>query len=239
MKTIPIISLLILGCIASLRADLTAYQALERLESLRGSEALENIIAIRSYDAKPGTSEWVVSRRLGSKFQPAEIVSSTGSPRRGDVALAAQDLPLHAERLRFSMLNMDSDAALRIARKQIGGFRYDFVDYSLFMYPLAGTPAWTLSFYNPEKQRMARLTISGTTGATLRPVEYLVYELSDSTRPATVATFQEPFHERALRSIGNWFSRTGSIFGQDSLRALSTTEEILVGDRTRDDATAQ
>jgi hypothetical protein len=52
---------------------------------------------------------------------------------------------------------------------------------------------------------------------------FFVYELNDSTRPAAVTTLQESFHERAVRSIGKWFSRTASIFGRDSLRAISTT----------------
>lgn len=220
------------------QAGLSAYQALERMTALKGPRALEHVIAVRSFDAAPHPSVWIVSRRQASRYLPADLITPAGKLQQGTADLSAYELPLHAQPLRFSMLNMDSGAAFRIADRAISRhhFSYDWVDYSLFMYPLAGTPAWTLTFYNPKHQRLARVTISATTGAILRPPEFLVYLLEDSSRPlAGVETLQEPFHQRAWRSITKWTSRTFGIFGRDTLRALSTTEEILIGDRTRDD----
>jgi len=220
---------------ANAQAGLSAYHALERYGALRGEGAMHELIQVRSegYGTQPG--EWIFTRLRGSTILPAEILSTSGGLRSGSTALALEGVPNHPRAINFDILNLDSDGALRIARRKAKEqfFRIDRVDYLLRTDPLANVPAWNLILYDENKAKLGRLVINATTGSILRPLRILDYEVVGIAKQGEIVeTTPEPFIDRFSRSVDRWFKRTGDRFTRDAERALSTTEEIAIGQRS-------
>lgn len=220
-----------------LHATETAYQALEHLTERKGSEALDQVFVIRGYGGSPQPQEWVVFRgRPNASVLQTTKIQSRGRIITGSASSQEAELPLHAQPLNFSVLNLDTnvawDVAKRLARKE--NFRFTEIDYRLSTHPIAGVPAWTLRLFNKEKQTMGELVLSGATGEVLQPLRLYRFQMEDIGGNEQLITRREPWGNRALRSIGRWFSRTGEAYGHDLLRAAGTAEEILVDQRTRD-----
>lgn len=220
-----------------LRAEATAYQALEYLGKHRGADALERVFIVRGKNGDPQPEKWVVFRGRPNApvFQTTDI-RSNGRILSGKASASEAGLPPHAQPVNFSVLNLDTNAAWDIARRHARKekFRFQRADYELTTDPLAGVPAWTLHLFDEEHGVMGILVLSGATGEVLRPLKRYRYHIEEVNGRAQLVTENEPWGTRAMRSIGRWFSRTGDAYGHDLLRAAGTAEEILVDQRTRD-----
>jgi len=228
-------ALLTLWMAGTAHASMSAYHALERYRALRGETSMEALIQIRSegYGIHPG--QWIFTRMQGSTILPADILTTSGGIRRGSTALALEGVPNHPRVLNFDILNLDSDGALRIARRKAKEefFRIDRVDYLLRTDPLANVPAWNLILYDESKAKLGRIVINATTGAVLRHLHILDYEVVGIAKEGEIVeTTPEPFVDRFSRSVDRWFKRTGETFSEDAERALSTAEEIAIGQRS-------
>lgn len=225
--------LLFLALAGSLQAAATAYQALEYYDR---NASLENIYMVRGEGGSPHPSAWVLYRgkQNAPTFDMAEIKSS-GVILTGKIPVSTLGLAPHAQRLNFTVLNLDSNAAWHIAKREARkeAFKFDRIDYELKMNPIAGVPAWTMRLFNERLRTVGELTVSGATGDVLHPIKLFRYAVEDENGNAVVVTSREPWVNRALRSVGRWFSQTGTTFGKDMLRATGTAEEIIVGGRTR------
>lgn len=220
-----------------LPAAATAYQALQYLASARGEQALANVFVVRGQGGGPQPEEWIVFRGHSNapNFQATGIRSS-GVFLSGSAPARVVDLQPHAQPINFSVLNLDSNSAWRVAQRAARkeNFHFDRVDYELRTNSLVGSPAWTLRLFNEKKSYLGEITISGATGEVLHPLKLSRYTVEDIEGEPTLAMVEEPWAKRALRSVGHWFNRTGSTFGHDMLRAAGTAEKIIIGRRSRD-----
>jgi len=236
---ISVLLTLIFGASSSLHAAATMYQALEHFADERGSDALDSVMLIRGEGGQPQPAEWIVYRggAKDSEFR-AEGITSSGRVLSGKASARELNLPPHAERVNFSMLSVDSNAAFRIATQEARkeNFSFDRIDYELRANSLAGVPAWSLRLFNESKSYLGELTLSAATGEILRPLQLHSYAVKDVGGQEKLVMVREPWARRAVRSVGRWFSQTGTTFGKDTLRGLGTAEEIAIGNRTRDDA---
>lgn len=221
---------------ASLHADATAYQALEYYANSRGSNALENVFVVRGEGGLPQPGEWIVyrGRPNAPAFQTTGI-KANGTILTGSASASSTGLEPHAKKINFSVLNVDSNAAWHIAKREARkeNFKFGRIDYVLKTNPIAGVPAWSMRLFNEDKAYVGELTISGATGEILYPIKLYRYTVEDVDGQPTLATAREPWANRALRSVGRWFSRAGTAYGKDMVRAAGTAETILVGERTR------
>ena len=232
---IAIVSALLLS--GHLPAQDTAYEALQDLVAERGERALENVVVVRGEDGTPQPAEWIVYRgpTNARAFQAAGIRSG-GHVLSGVASAREVGLEPHAQKVNFTVLNLDSNSAWHIAKREARkeNFRFGRVDYELKTNPLGGVPAWSLRLFNEKTRYVGELTLSGATGAVLHPLKLYRYSVEDEGGRETLLTTREPWIRRAGRSVGRWFSQTGTTYGRDMLRAAGTAEEILVGKRTRD-----
>lgn len=233
----PILCLLaLLSTSGLLPAAATAYQALQHLSASRGEKALSNVFLVRGEGAGALPEEWIVFRGKTNApaFQTTGIKSS-GVFVNGSASARTMNLQPHAQPINFSILNLDSNSAFkvanRVARKE--GLSFNRVDYELRTNELVGVPAWTLRLFNEKRHYFGEVTISGATGEILRPLKLRRYTVEEIDGETIIASVPEPWVKRALRSVGRWFNRTGSAYGHDMLRAAGTAEEIVVGKRTR------
>ena len=236
MKLVVLIFTL-LALSGPLQAAATAYQALEHLSERRGAAALANVFMVRGEGGGPQPEEWIVlrGRSNGATFQ-AEGIRTNGQILSGKASADEVGLPPHAQPVNFSVLNLDSNAAWNIAKREARKENFSFgrADYELSTHPLAGVPAWTLRLFNEDRGTLGVLVLSGATGEVLSRLRFYRYSVADSNGTPELITKREPWGYRALRSVGRWFGRTGEAYGHDLLRAAGTAEEILVDRRTRD-----
>lgn len=229
--------LALLASSAGVRAAATAYQALQHLTASRGQEAIADAFVVRGEGGSPQPEEWIIFRgRPNAPVFRATSIRSSGIFQNASASAATVNLPPHARPINFSILNLDSNSACRIARREARkeNFSFDRVDYELKTNSLTGAPAWTLRLFNEPRSYLGELTISGVTGTILHPLKLKRYTVEMEDGEPLLVTVPEPWVKRALRSIGHWFNRTGSTFGHDMLRAAGTAEEIVIGRRTRD-----
>lgn len=225
-----------MAALGSLGAQATAYQALQYYTDGRGDQALNDIFVVRGEGGGPQPAEWILyrGRPNASLFQATGIKSSglilSGTAPRREVGLAP-----HARPINFSVINLDSNGAYRIAKREARkeNFKFGRIDYELKMSHLGGVPAWYLRLFNEEKFYMGEMALSAATGEVLHPLKLNRYAVEDVDGRAEVVAVREPWARRAVRSVGRWFSQTGTAYGKDMLNAAGTTEEILVGRRTR------
>jgi hypothetical protein len=234
MKTAAFfLALLALSC--QLRAA-TAYQALEYLTDRKGSEALADVFIVRGEGGKSQPEEWIIfrGRSNGTAFQTTGI-RADGKISSGTASAREAGLPPHSRPINFSVLNLDTNAAWNIAKRQARkeNFRFNRADYELSTHPIAGAPAWTLRLFNDDRSTMGVLVLSGATGEVLNSLKLYRYQIVDEDGYQNLITRREPWGYRALRSVGRWFSQTGEAYGHDLMRAAGTAEEILVDKRTR------
>ncbi len=221
---------------ASLHADATAYQALEYYSNRKGSNALDNVFVVRGEGGLPQPGEWTVYRgRPNAPTFQATGIKANGSILTGTASARTVGLEPHAQKVNFSVLNVDSNAAWHIAKREARkeDFKFGRIDYVLKTNPIAGVPAWSMRLFNEDRAYVGELTISGATGEVLHPLKLYRYAVEDVDGQPTLATAREPWGQRAWRSIGRWFGNTGNAYGKDMLRAAGTAEVILVGERTR------
>lgn len=219
------------------RAESPAYQALNHLLAEEGPRALENVILIEGGDGHPHPGEWLVYQAPSrSSFSRVSGIPAHGPIRTGEAPPEDLDLGPHPQAINFSLLNLDSNAAWKIAKKEARkeNFSFDRVDYALKFQSQGGVPAWSLRLYNEKKSYLGELTISGATGEILRPLKLHKYTVEDLNGQETLVMVEEPWIRRAVRSVGRWFSQTGTAYGHDLLQAAGTAEDILVEQRTRD-----
>jgi hypothetical protein len=236
MKSLILAAVLFLP-VGHLPAAATAYQALQHLAASRGSQALDDVFVVRGEGGGPQPEEWIVFRgRTNAPVFQATGIKASGVFLTGSASARTVGLQPHAQPINFSVLNLDSNSAWRVAQRAARkeNFQFDRVDYELKTNPLVGSPAWTLRLFNEKKSYLGEITVSGATGEILHPLRLSRYVVDDIDGEPTLATVQEPWAKRALRSVGHWFNRTGSTFGHDMLRAAGTAEEIVIGRRTRD-----
>lgn len=232
---ITVLFLTMLAAAVSAHAQATAYQALEYLTDRKGGRMLEDVFVVRGDGGNPQPAEWIVYRGQpnGALFQATGIKSSglilSGTAPRQDL-----DLQPHARRINFSVINLDSNGAYRIAQRLARNENFTFgrVDYELKTNNLGAVPAWTLYLFNEKKRYMGELTLSAATGEVLHPLKLHSYKVEDVDGRSELVTVREPWPRRAIRSVGRWFSQTGTVYGTDLRRAAGTTEEILVGRRS-------
>lgn len=230
--------LILIGISPSLMAG-TAYQALEYLVDHRGNAILEDVMLVRGEGGHPQPTEWIVYRgKPNASYFDAAGVTAKGRILTAKSSAHEVNLPPHAEPVRFSMLSVDSNKALQIASREARKENFSFgrIDYELKTNSIAGVPAWSMHLFNEAKSYVGKLTISAATGEILYPLQFHSYVVEDIDGQEKMVTVREPWLRRAVRSVGRWFSQTGTTYGKDTLRALGTAEEILVGDRSRDDA---
>jgi len=224
---------------APLRGAATAYQTLQYLVQERGDGVLKGVMLIKGEGGAPFPEDWHLFRGgpNSAVFQTV-AVSGRGNIINGRSAAREAGLPPHAEPINFSILNVDSNSAFRIATREAKREHFDFdhIDYRLQTNTLAGVPAWTMTMYNPAKGYLATLTISGTNGVVLRPLAIHSYVVEVINGQPEVVRTQESFYRRAMRSVGRWFCQTGSTFGKDIVKSLRTSEEIYIGNSRQDEA---
>ncbi len=215
----------------------TAYQALQYFANSRGDDVLNHVMVVRGEGGGPQPEEWIVYRgRANAPFFQASGIKASGVVLSGTAPARVVALQPHALPLNFSVLNLDSNAAWKIARREArkDNFPFDRVDYELKTNSIANVPAWTLRLFNEKKGLVGELTLSAATGDVLRPLELHRFLVEDVDGQPELVTVREPWLNRAMRSVGRWFNQTGSVYGKDLLRAAGTAEEILVEQRTRD-----
>jgi hypothetical protein len=229
----PVLALFL--TVTSLLADATAYQALEYYSGSR-KNAFDNIFVVRGEGGLPQPGEWTLfrGRSNGPSFQTTAI-KANGVILTGDAPARVVGLEPHAQEINFSVLNVDSNAAWQIAKREARkeGFKFGRVDYVLKTNPIAGVPAWSMRLFNEGRATVGELTISGATGEILYPLKLYRYAVEEVDGQPTLATVREPWITRATRSVGRWFGQTGRAYGKDLVRATGTAEEIVVGERTR------
>jgi hypothetical protein len=236
MKRFLCLLALLVSC-TGLRAAATAYQALQHLAASRGPQSIADVFVVRGEGGAPQPGEWIIYRgRTNAPVFRATSIRSSGVFQTGTASAATVNLPPHALPINFSILNLDSNSACRIASREARkeNFSFDRVDYELKTNSLTGAPAWTLRLFNERRSYLGELTISGVTGTILHPLKLKRYVVETENGEPLLVTVPEPWVKRALRSVGRWFNRTGSTFGHDMLRAAGTAEEIIIGRRTRD-----
>lgn len=231
--------ILLLALFASVSASsaATAYQALQYFANSRGDDALDHVMVVRGEGGGPQPEEWIVYRgRANAPFFQASGIKASGVVLSGTASARVVGLQPHAVAVNFSVLNLDSNAAWKIARREARkeSFSFERVDYELKTNSIANVPAWTLRLFNEKKGTVGELTLSGATGDVLHPLKLYRFKVEEVDGQPELLTAREPWLNRALRSVGRWFSRTGTAYGKDLLRAAGTTEEILVEKRTRD-----
>jgi hypothetical protein len=218
-------------------AQVTAYQALQTLTASRGESALENVYVVRGTSGTPQPEEWVVyrGRPLDRTFRTTSI-QEDGRIGFGKISTKDVGLQPHAQKINFTVINVDSNAAWHIAKRQARkeDFKFQRIDYELKTNPMAGVPAWSMRLFNDKKHYLGELTISAATGEILHPLKLEKFQMQDIDGQMQLVTVSEPWPRRAVRSIGRWFSQTGTIYGRDLLRAAGTAEDIVVGRRSRD-----
>lgn len=220
---------------ASLFADATAYQALEHYSNNR-KNAFDNVFVVRGEGGRPQPGEWTIYRgRANAPSFQTTAIKASGVILTGTAPARVVGLEPHAQEVNFSVLNVDSNAAWHIAKREAKkeGFKFGRIDYVLKTNPVAGVPAWSMRLFNEDRGYVGELTISGATGEVLYPIKLYRYSVEDVDGQLTLATAREPWTQRALRSIGRWFGQTGRAYGKDLLRATGTAEQIVVGERTR------
>ena len=221
---------------SSLLADATAYQALSLLAGQKGGAMLEQVYLVRGEGCPSQPGEWVIFRG-----EPDAVVFETtcvladGRIRSGASSVGSEELPVHALPVNFSILNLDTDAAWKIAKRQARKehFRFHQATYQLTTHPLARVPAWKMWLFNEERTMMGVITLSGATGEVLNPLKLYYFKAAVIDGAPGVVAVREPWGRRARRSMGRWFSCTGEAYGHDLFNAGGTTEEILVNRRTR------
>lgn len=224
------------AALGSGRAQATAYQALQYYTDLKGDGGLNNVFVVRGEGGGPQPAEWILfrGRSNGAFFQATGIKATglvlTGTAPRGDVGIAP-----HARPINFSVINLDSNGAYRIAKREARkeDFKFGRIDYELKMNHIGGVPAWNLRLFNEDKFYLGELTLSAATGEVLHPLKLSRYAVQNVDGQPALVTVREPWPRRAVRSVGRWFSQTGTAYGTDLLNAAETTEEILVGRRSR------
>ena len=224
--------LALLAFSAGLRADATAYQALQHLAASRGDQSLHDAYLVRGEGGDPQPGEWIIYRgRTNAPVLQATGIRSSGVFLNGSAPASTLNLAPHAQPINFSVLNLDSNAACRIARKEArkNNFSFNRIDYELKTNNQTGMPAWNLRLFNEHRSYLGDLTISGVTGNVLHPLRLQRFVVETEDGSPTVVAVPEPWVKRALRSVGHWFERTGSTFGHDMLRAAGTAEEIVIG----------
>lgn len=236
MKPFLVFLLLVLYGSGVAEASQTTYEALQRLTAKQGSSVLENVYVVRGTNGSPQPSRWSVYRGdpLDRDFRET-VIPDSGRITFSVIPTRNAGLLPHAQRINFSVLNVDSDAAWQIARREARRekFQFERADYELKTIPLAGVPAWSLVLYNDRQKYLGELTISGATGEVLYPLKLSRFTKVEVDGRPELVTVREPWSRRAARSVGRWFSQTANIFGHDLLRAAGTAEDIIVGKRTR------
>ena len=231
------LTLAIFAIAQSLHASATAYQALEYLTERKGDDVLDQVFVIQGRGGDSQPKEWVLfrGRSNASTFQTMKI-RDDGRISTGTASSREAELQPHALPVNFSVLNLDTNAAWniakRVARKE--SFRFTEIEYRLATHPVAMVPAWTLRLFNEKNKTMGEVVLSGATGEVLNPLRLYRYYVEGTDGQEQLVTRREPWSNRAMRSIGRWFSRTGEAYGHDLMRAAGTAEEILVDRRTRD-----
>jgi len=236
MKTALLILPLLLGCLPAMAQE-TAYQALQSLTAAQGEAALENVFVVRGTGGVPQPAEWIVYRgRLLDRTFRTTCIQDNGTIGLGKIPAAEVGLQPHAQKINFSVINVDSNAAWHIAKREARkeDFKFQRADYELKTNSMAGVPAWSMRLFNDKKSYLGELTISAATGQILHPLKLERFRMEEIDGRTELVTFTEPWPRRATRSVGRWFSQTGTIFGHDLLRAAGTTEDIVIGRRSRD-----
>lgn len=230
--------LMSLLCLASgLSAADTAYVALQDLAKQGGTKKLGDVMLLRGEGGDPQPQEWIVFRGpMNARTYQGYGIRTGGGILGAKVPAATLGLEPHAQQIEFSMLSLDSHGAWQIAKREARkeNFRFGRVDYELKTNPMAGVPAWSLRLYNEKKHYLGELTLSAATGEVLSPLRLRKFTVVEENGVPVLVTKPEPWPRRAGRSVGRWFSQTGTAFGRDLLRAAGTAEEIVIGRRTRD-----
>jgi len=234
---LPVFLFAMMAVAGSLRAQATAYQALEYLTKSKGPGVLEDVFVVRGEGGHPQPAEWILYRGTpnGATFQATGIKTSglvlSGAAPRSEVRIEP-----HARPINFTVLNLDSKGAYRIAVREARkeNFKFGRIDYELITNRVGGVPAWNLRLFNEDKFYLGEITLSAATGEVLHPLRLHRYAVEDINGRPEVVTVREPWARRAIRSVGRWFSQTGTTYGKDLLRGAGTAEEILVGHRSRD-----
>ncbi len=228
--------LLLIALPLSARAEATAYQALHHLTERNGKGAIKDLYLLRGIGGSPQPERWVLYRgRPNRAFFQTTTVSHRGRITSGKAPAGEQELPPDARPLDLSILNLDTHAAWNIAQTQARKEMFFFhrADYHLATHPLALVPAWTLYLYNERQKMVGIMTLSGTTGEVLNRMRIYHYRVEQVGGTRQLVTWREPWANRASRSVGRWFSRTGEAYGHNLLNAAGTTEEVLIERRTR------
>lgn len=228
---LALLSLVTLG-----HAQNTAYLALQDIVDARGESALQNVFVVRGDNGAPQPSSWTVfrghNRSLGFE---ATRIREGGRISSAKVPAEEVGLVPHAQKVNFSVLNVDSNTAWNIAKGEARkeNLRFQRIDYELRTSSKLGVPVWSMRLFNDEKSYMGELTISGATAAVVRPLRLSRFTIEVVDGRQEIVAVREPWARRAVRSVGRWFSQTGTVFGKDLLRAAGTTEEIVIGKRSR------
>ncbi len=236
MKHILYLLPLGLGCLPLMAQD-TAYEALQSLTASRGEAALDDVFVVRGTGGTPQPETWVLYRgRLLDRTLQTTLIQDQGNIGFGKIPAREVGLEPHAQKVNFTVINVDSNAAWNIAKRAARkeNFRFQRADYELKTNPMAGVPAWSLRLFNDQKSYLGELTISAATGEVLHPLRLHRFRMEDVDGRTELVTVREPWPRRAVRSVGRWFSQTGTIFGKDLRRAAGTAEDIVIGKRTRD-----
>lgn len=228
--------LALLALVTSAHAQTTAYLALQEMVAARGDDALENVFVVRGNDGAPQPAAWMVfcGHNRDKGFEATQVRKG-GRISSAKVPATEVGLVPHAQKVNFAILNVDSNTAWNIAKGEARkeNFQFQRIDYELRTSSKLGVPVWSMRLFNDEKHYMGELTISGATAEVVRPLKLSRFTIEDVDGRHEIVTVREPWARRAVRSVGRWFSQTGTVFGKDLLRAAGTTEEIVIGKRSR------
>lgn len=226
MRCFIISCLLALGAGAASAGGPTVYQALDTFARTQGAKASEHIVMIEGTEGSPQPTQWIFHLAPGTTPTP---VWGVGLNQAAPVE-PVQPATRPGRPLKLTTLNLNSDGAFRIAERlaRANKFSFDSIDYQLAFHRDAGMDVWRLALWNHKSQRMGTVSLSAVDGSVVHALEIRPFHWQPTHEGPEAVKSNDNFGARAMRSMGRWFSGTGSRFGRGMGRAAQTFDEILL-----------
>lgn len=198
MKTLFILLTLLAGITTTASAGLTAKQAMRTLARERGASWLERVVQVGGDRGMDQPSAWHIVAVNDHGGLQEFFIGSRGIVSEGRVpasAAAALTGPRISQgKWTFDSTNAFAKAEAAAKRAKIG---YDSASYRL-RGAASGVPVWTLQLNNPAGQKVAEVTVIGSSG---KVSNFLAFNPAPTPPPAPPATNGQVALDRTREAV--------------------------------------
>lgn len=240
MKRILALLATLMALVGAVQAQPTGPGAYAALRTAQKVASTGSLVEVKGDRGEPQPQQWVIlysdpQARGGVRevvVSGSEIVSQR-TPLNGYSGVGAQPP------IKLSRLNLDSEAAFKIANKQAMDQQVSFnwVDYNLRAESTTGSPVWVMKLYDNMGAQVGTMQVSAEDGSIVMPLQIAQVRSDENTSQFS----DSPTGQKMgglIGTVGNTVERSANTVKDVTLRTVGNVQEFLTGQRTigpRDD----